>query len=173
MLADKEGETMNQNRTTVERSSERELVITRTFSAPADLVFSAWTKPEYVKRWWAPASRGVTIVECVAELRPGGTYRYVLEHGNSRFAFTGRYLEIAAPTRLVYTQSFEPVVGEPLPGEAVVTITFEERDGSTTLVSHEAYPSREVLDGVLESGMEDGMRETYEQFEALVASLLG
>ena len=82
------------------------------------------------ERWWAPESRGVTLVQCDADLRPGGAYRYVLARGKAeRFAFSGKYLEIARPTRLVYSQSFEP-----LPGEAVVTVSFEERDGSTTLV---------------------------------------
>ena len=102
-----------------------------------------------------------------ADLRPGGAYRYVLARGEAeRFAFSGKYVEIAPPTRLVYTQSFEPI-----PGEAVVTVSFEERDGSTTVVAHEIYPSKEALDGALESGMEDGLRETYDQLDELVASL--
>jgi uncharacterized protein YndB with AHSA1/START domain len=132
-------------------------------------VFDAFTKPEHVRRGWAPKSRGVTLVECDADVRPGGAYRYVLARGKAeRFAFLGKYVEIARPTRLVYTQSFEP-----MPGEAVVTVSFEERDGSTTLVSYELYPSKEALDAALSSGMEDGMRETFEQLEELVASLRG
>jgi uncharacterized protein YndB with AHSA1/START domain len=160
---------MNLKPTSMERTSEKEIVITRTFRAPAHIVFDAWTKPELVRRWWAPASRGVTLVQCDADLRPGGTYRYVLARGKAeRFAFFGKYLEIVRPTRLVYTQSFEPV-----PGEAVVTVSFEERDGSTMLVSHELYPSKDALDGALASGMEDGMRETFDQLDELVASLRG
>jgi uncharacterized protein YndB with AHSA1/START domain len=162
-------EPMKPNPTSMERTSDREIVITHTFRAPADLVFDAWTKPEHVKRWWAPESRDVTLVQCDADVRPGGKYRYVLARGSSeRFAFSGKYLEIARPTRVVYTQSFEP-----MPGEAVVTVSFEERDGSTTLVAHELYPSKEALDGALKSGMEDGMRETFDQLDELVASLSG
>jgi uncharacterized protein YndB with AHSA1/START domain len=152
----------------MERTSDREIVITRTFRAPAHIVFDAWTKPEYVKRWWAPLSRGVTMAQCDADVRPGGAYRYVLARGTDRFAFSGKYVEITRPTRIVYTQSFEP-----MPGEAVVTVSFDERDGSTALVAHELYPSKEALDGALGSGMESGMRETYDQLDELVASLRG
>lgn len=161
---------MNLNRTSMELTSDKELVITRTFRAPAHIVFDAWTKPEYVKRWWAPASRGVTLVECEADLRPSGEYRYVLGRGdNERFAFFGKYMEITRPTRLVYTQIFEP-----FPDAAViVTVSFEERDGSTKVVSHELYPSAETREMALASGMEDGMRETYEQLDQLVMSLHG
>jgi uncharacterized protein YndB with AHSA1/START domain len=156
------------NRTSTERTSDKELVIRRTFSGPAHIVFDAWTKPEHVRRWWAPKSRGVTMLQCDADLRPGGAYRYVLAHGEAeRFAFSGKYLEIARPTRVVYTQTFEPMPD----GEAVVTVSFEERDGSTTVVAHEVYSSKEVLDGALASGMEDGMRETYDLLDDLVASL--
>jgi uncharacterized protein YndB with AHSA1/START domain len=153
--------------TTLERVSGRELAITRTFRAPAEIVFDAWTRPEFVKQWWAPESRGVTLVECDADLRVGGKYRYVLEHASEGLlAFSGEYLEFERPSRLVYTQRFEPVPGDP----AVVTVTFEERDGSTTLVAREVYPSKEILEGVLESGMEEGMRETLDQLAALLAS---
>jgi uncharacterized protein YndB with AHSA1/START domain len=151
----------------MERTSDTEIVITRTFRAPPDIVFDAWTKPEHVRRWWAPASRGVTLVECDADVRPGGAYRYVLARGDTeRYAFSGKYREIARPTRLVYTQSFEP-----MPGAAVVTVSFEERDGSTVLVAHEVYPSKEALDAALASGMEEGMRDTMDQLDELVASL--
>src|SRR3982074_1848354 len=143
MPAKGEGEPRPPSRTSMERTSDREIVITRTFRAPADIVFDAWTRPEHVRRWWAPQSRGVTLVECDADVRPGGAYRYVLARGKAeRFAFFGKYLEVARPTRLVYTQSFESP-----DAEAVVTLSFEERDGSTTLVAHELYPSKEVLDG--------------------------
>lgn len=162
---------MTPNRTTLDRVSDEEIVIARTFRAPARIVFDAWTLPEHVRRWWAPASRGVVVARCDADLRPGGAYRYELARGDAeRFAFFGRYVEVERPTRLVYTQSFEPVLGRALPGEALVTVSFEERDGATALVARERYPSRQVLDGVLASGMEDGMRETYEQLDALVAS---
>ncbi|MFO0748950.1 MAG: SRPBCC family protein [Myxococcota bacterium] len=163
---------MSLNRTSLERTSDREIVIMRTFRAPPDIVFDAWTRPELVKRWWAPASRGVTMIECAADVRPGGTYRYVLAAGpDAAIAFAGEYREVARSTGLVYTQRFEPVLGQPVPGEALVTITFEAQPGATKVIAHEVYPSKEVLDGVLASGMEEGLRETYEQLEHLVATL--
>lgn len=161
---------MDPNRTSLRRTSEKELVLTRTFRAPARIVFDAYTKPEHVKRWWAPASRGVALTECSVDLRPGGTYRYVLARGMETVAaFSGTYLEIARPTRLVYTQRFEAFPD----AEAVVTVTFEEKAGSTTLVAHELYPSKEALDGALASEMEDGVRETFDQLDKLVATLRG
>src|SRR5215813_1613383 len=157
-VAKRKGEPMSQNRTTMEKTSDTELVITRTFHAPADIVFDAWTQPDLVRRWWAPVSRGVTLAQCDADVRAGGNYRYVLVRGaTERYAFSGRYLEIARPTRLVYTQSFEP-----MPGEVVVTVSFQEKDGSTTLTAREVYPSKEALDAALASGMEQGMRETMD-----------
>lgn len=169
MAAKRKGETMSLNQTSLKRTSDKEIVITRTFRAPAHIVFDAWTQPEYVRRWWAPESRGVILVQCDADVRPGGAYRYVLARGKTeQFAFSGKYVEITRPTRLVYTQSFEPI-----PGEAIITVSFEERDGSTTLVAREVYPSKEALDGALKSGMEDGMRETFDQLDELVASLSG
>lgn len=162
---------MTMKRATTDRVSEREIVIQRSFSASPTTLFDAWTQPDLVKRWWAPASRGVRMVECEADLRAGGAYRYVLEQGKDRrFAFAGHYVELSRPSRLVYTQRFEPVLGHPMPGEAEVTVSFEERDGTTLLVAREVYPSKEVLDGVLASGMEEGMQETWTQLDALLAS---
>jgi uncharacterized protein YndB with AHSA1/START domain len=158
------------HRTTLQRGSDTELLITRTFRAPAHVVFDAWTKAEHVRRWWAPASRGLTVVECDADVRPGGSYRYVLaREGGWRMAFLGTYLEVARPTRLAYTQRLEPGPAT----EVVVTIDFEERAGVTTLTARERYPSKEALDGGLRSGMEDGMNETLAQLDVLVASLGG
>src|SRR5262249_17840819 len=152
----------------MELEGERELVITRTFRAPAHVVFDAWTKPELVSRWWAPRSRGVVVIECTAEVKPGGAYRYVLGRGaTERFAFSGKYLEIDRPKRLVYTNWFEAIPG----GEVTVTVTFEEKAGATTLVAREVYPSKEAREGALASGMEPGMRETMDQLDELVASL--
>jgi uncharacterized protein YndB with AHSA1/START domain len=158
------------DRTSLERTSDKELRITRTFPAPARVVFDAYTRPEHVKRWWAPASRGVTLAECNADVRPGGTYRYVLASGKDVIAaFSGRYLEVEPPARLVYTQVFEMFPG----AEATITVTFEERDGVTTLVAKEVYPSKEALDGALASGVEEGAKESVEQLGKLVASLRG
>jgi uncharacterized protein YndB with AHSA1/START domain len=159
---------MNTNRTSMELVSDNELVITRTFRARPSIVFDAWTKPEYLRRWWHPR-RGVVLVECEADLRPGGAYRYAMARGEERYVFYGEYKEIVRPSRLVYTQIFEP-----FPDSAViVTVTFEDRAGATKLVAHELYPSKEVREAALASGMEDGMRETYEQLDELVASLDG
>lgn len=155
------------NKTSLDRTSDTEIVITRFLRASPRAVFRAYTEASLVARWWAPASRGVKVIECTAEVRPEGRYRYVVggeSHG--RFAFSGRYLEVVEPSRLVYTQSFEP-----MPEETTVTVTFEARDGGTWFVSHEVYPSKAILDQVLSTGMADGMRETFEQLDALVASL--
>ena len=174
MVANEKSESSSMNRTTLERTSDREIVVTRTFNGPARIVFEAWTKPELVKRWWAPKSLGVTVVSIEADVRVGGRYRYVLKPRNhDEFAFTGTYREVTPPTRIVCTTNFEPK-GAPPPNEAdaaIQTVTFEERDGKTHMVSRELYPSREVLDAVLASGMERGMRETMDQLDELVASL--
>jgi uncharacterized protein YndB with AHSA1/START domain len=169
MPATKGNETTTQDRTTLERTSDRELVITRTFNGPARIVFDAWTNADLVRRWWAPRSRGVTMASCEADVRPGGKYRYVLRHDEGgEFAFSGQYSEVTPHTRLVYTQVFEPMAAH---GEAIVTITFQERDAKTKLIAREVYPSKEVLDQTLASGMEGGMRETLDQLDALIASL--
>ncbi len=155
------------HRMSLERTSDTTLVITRTLRAPPAIVFEAWTNPDYVRRWWAPLSRGVTLTECDADLRPGGEYRYVLTRGKERFAFYGKYLEITPPSRLVYTQIFEPFPD----AEARITVSFEADGGYTRLVSREVYPSKVALDGALHSGMEDGARETFQQLDELVASM--
>ena len=157
------------NRTLMEVRGDRELVISRSFNAPAAIVFDAWTRPEHVTRWWAPKSRGVTLVECSAEVRNGGRYRYVLRKGNGpEIAFSGTYREVTPPTRVVYTNVYEAMAHL---GEAVVTVTFTERNGHTELVAHEVYPSPAARDAALASGMEHGMREAMDQLDALVASL--
>jgi len=154
-----------ENRTTVERSSERELIVTRTINGPARLVFEAFTKPELLKRWWAPKSMGVSLLSCEADVRVGGRYRFVFGHDASKtMAFYGRYIEVTPYSRLVWTNE------EGDDGGAVTTVTFEEKAGRTLLVMHDLYPSKEALDGVL-AGMEGAMRETLEQLDELVVSL--
>ncbi|MFZ5890439.1 MAG: SRPBCC family protein [Myxococcota bacterium] len=173
MIASKVRENAVKNQTTLDRTSDREIVITRTFNAPARIVFEAWTKPEFVRRWWAPKSRGVEIVSCDAELRVGGKYRYVLRHEqHGEFAFWGTYREITPNSRLVHTEIFEPA-GQQLSDEqgALVTVTFNEIEGRTKMVSRSLFPSKEILDGVLATGMEDGMRETMDQLDELVQAL--
>lgn len=151
----------------VVRVSDCEILITRAFAAEAARVYEAWTNPELVRRWWAPAGRGVTMLVCEAEVAVGGRYRYVIGgSGGDQYAFSGTYLELAPPGRLVYTQVFEAFPD----GEATVTVTFEEHGGVTTMTAHERYPSKEALDGALLAGMEEGMAETYAQLDALLAS---
>lgn len=159
-----------ENPTTMERTSDREIVITRTFDAPPRIVFDVWTRPEFVRRWYSPRSC-TEVVDIQADVRVGGTYRYVTRADGQEFAFIGRYREVTPPSRLVYTEMFEP------PGQtaneadgAIVTVTFEERDGKTHLVSHSLFPSKEVLDMVLSTGMEHGMRETMDQLDDLIRS---
>jgi uncharacterized protein YndB with AHSA1/START domain len=155
--------------TTVERRSDRVLVVTRTFDAPARIIYDAWTKPELLKRWWAPRSLGVKLFECESDARVGGAYRFVFGRDPSEpMAFSGKYTEVSPNQRVVCTQIFEPMRQA---GEAIVTATFEETDGQTTFVLNVVYPSKEALDGAIASGMERGMRETYEQLETLAAEL--
>jgi uncharacterized protein YndB with AHSA1/START domain len=165
MDAKRESEpTPMKNRTTVERKSERELVVTRTFNGPARIVFEAWTKPELLKRWWAPKSTGMSLLSCEADVRVGGRYRLVFGHGASEpMAFFGRYIEVTPHSRLVWTND-ESDQG------AVTTVTFEEKGGKTLLVMHDLYPSKEALDGAI-AGMEGGMRETFEQLDELLVTL--
>jgi uncharacterized protein YndB with AHSA1/START domain len=150
------------NRTTVERKSEREMVVTRTFDGPARLVFEAWTKPELLKLWWAPKSTGVSLLSCEADVRAGGRYRFVFGHDASKtMAFYGKYIEVTPHARLVWTNE------EGEGGHAITTVTFEEKGGKTLLVMHELHPSKEALDGAIGAG--DGMRETFEQLDELLA----
>jgi uncharacterized protein YndB with AHSA1/START domain len=156
--------TQMKNRTTVERTSEREFVVRRTFNAPARLVFEAWTKPELLKRWWAPKSLGMSLLSCEADVRAGGTYRFVFGHGASEtMAFFGRYLEVTPHSRLVWTNE------EGDGGEAVTTVTFDEKDGKTMLVLREVHPSKEAVDEAI--GFGEGLRETFEQLDELLVSL--
>jgi uncharacterized protein YndB with AHSA1/START domain len=153
------------SRTKAERKSERELVVTRTFDAPARIVFEAWTKPELLQRWWAPKSFGVVFLSCEADVRAGGRYRFVFKHGDSKpMEFFGRYLEVTPPSRLVWTND------EAGDGGSITTVTFEEHGGKTLLVMHDLYPSKEALDAAIASGSTSGMGETFAQLDELLAS---
>jgi uncharacterized protein YndB with AHSA1/START domain len=148
----------------VERKSERELVLTRTFNGPARIVFEAWTKPEMLKRWWVPKSAGVSLLSCEADVRVGGRYRFELGLDASKsMAFFGRYLEVIPNSRLVWTN-------EENEDGAVTTVTFEEKGGETLLVLHELYPSKEALEASI-AGMEGGMQETFVQLDELLDTL--
>ena len=152
------------NRTTVERKSERELVVTRTFNGPARIVFEAWTKPELFKQWWVPKSMGMFLRSCEMDVCVGGRYRLEFGHEASKpMAFFGRYIEVTPHSRLVWTND-ESDDG------AVTTVTFEEKGGKTLLVLHELYPSKEALDGAI-AGMEGGMPETFAQLDELLLTL--
>jgi uncharacterized protein YndB with AHSA1/START domain len=152
------------NPTTVERKSDRELVVTRTFNGPARIVFEAWTTPELMKRWWAPKSTGMVLLSCEQDVRVGGKYRLVFGRGTSEsMAFYGKYLEVIPPSRLVWTN-------EESDDGAVTTLTFEEKAGKTLLVMHELYPTKEALDAAI-AGMEGGMSETFAQLDELLVTL--
>jgi uncharacterized protein YndB with AHSA1/START domain len=153
------------NRTKVERKSERELVVTRTFNAPARIVFEAWTKPELFQRWWVPKSAGMSLLSCEMDVRLGGTYRLVFAHPSSGqpMAFFGRYIEVTPPSRFAWTN-------EESDEGAVTTVTFEEKGGKTLLVLHELYPSKEALDAA-GTGAADAMGEQFEQLDELLVTL--
>lgn len=153
------------NPTTAERTSERELVVRRTINGPARLVFEAWTKPELFQRWWVPKSYGLTLLSCEMDVRVGGQYRLVFRHGDSTMAFFGTYLEVTPPSRLVWTNE------EGDAGETITTVTFDEKDGKTSLVVHDLYPSKEALDAAIASGTTGGMPDQLDQLEELLASL--
>jgi uncharacterized protein YndB with AHSA1/START domain len=154
------------NRTTVERKSERELVVTRTVNGPARIVFEAFTKPELFKRWWVPKSFGLSLLSCELDVRVGGTYRLVFSHnGSEPMAFFGRYIEVTPHSRLVWTNDEGGEDG------AVTTATLEEKAGKTLLVMHDLYPSKEALDGAIASGSTSGFSETFEQLDDLLATL--
>jgi uncharacterized protein YndB with AHSA1/START domain len=156
------------NRTAVERKSERELVVTRTFNAPARIVFEAWTKPELFKRWWVPKSAPISMLSCELDVRTGGTYRLVFAvDASKQMAFFGRYLEVTPPSRLVWTNDEGDEEGP------VTTVTFEEKAGQTLLVIHDLYPSKQALDAALASGSVDGMPETLDQLDDLLATAGG
>ena len=153
-----------ENRTTVERTSEREVVVTRTVNAPARLVFEAWTRPELFKRWWVPRSMGMVLRSCEMDVRAGGRYRLAFgDDASSPVEFFGTYRDVTPYSRLVWTNDEG---GEDGP---VTTVTFEERDGRTLLVVHELYPSKEALDAT--GGAADAMPEQFEQLDALLVEL--
>jgi uncharacterized protein YndB with AHSA1/START domain len=153
------------NPTTVERKSDRELVVRRTFNAPAHLVFEAWTKPELLKRWWVPASFGITLLSLEADIRTGGRYRFEFGHPASEqpMAFFGKYIEVTPPSRLVWTNE-ESADG------SVTTATFEEKGGKTFVLVHDLYPSKEALDAAIASGSTGAWPEQFEELETLLAA---
>ena len=150
------------NPTTIERKSEREIVVSRTFNGPARIVFEAWTKPELFRQWWVPKSVGMSLLSCAMDVRVGGKYRLEFAHGDSRMAFFGTYKEVTPHSRLVWTNDESD-------GGAISTVTFAEKGGKTLLVYHELYPSKEALDA--NAGMENAMAETFAQLDELLVTL--
>ena len=152
-----------QGPTKVERS-EREIIVTRTFDAPARLVFDAWTKPELFKRWWAPRSLGMHLRSVELDVRTGGTYRLEFGEDSARsMAFFGKYVEVVPNSKIVWTNDEGGDEG------SVTTVTFEEQGGKTLLTFRELYPSREALEA--NAGAEGAMPEQFDQLDELLASM--
>lgn len=159
----KESSAAAMNRTVVERKSDRELVVTRTFNALAHIVFEAWSNPDLFKRWWVPKSVGLTLLSCEMDVRTGGTYRLVFSHPISAepMAFFGTYKEVTPNKRIVWTN-------EESDQGAVTTVTFEEHAGTTLITLHEIYPTEAALDDAI-AGSAEGLPEQFAQLDELLA----
>jgi uncharacterized protein YndB with AHSA1/START domain len=152
------------HRTTVERTSGREVVVTRTINGPARIVFEAFTKAELLRRWWVPKSMGMTLLSCEVDARVGGRYRLVFDAVPEPAAFFGTYVDVTPYSSLAWTND------EGGEGGPVTTVTFEEQGGTTLVVLRESYPSKEALDAV-GTGAADAMVETFEQLNELLVAL--
>ncbi len=161
------GHTPIRNRTAVERRSERELVVTRTFNGPARRVFEAWSQPALLMRWWAPKSCGLTFISCEMDARTGGTYRFGFGHPSSEqpMAFFGRYVEVTPHSRIVWTND------EGGEGGSVTTVTFEERGAETLITIRDVYPTKEALDEAIASGSTGGFDEQFAQLDEVIVDL--
>jgi uncharacterized protein YndB with AHSA1/START domain len=159
----KEGSSTATQRTAVERKSDRELVVTRTFDAPVHIVFEAWSKAELFQRWWVPKSAGLTLLSCDMDVRTGGKYRLVFRHpmSDQPMAFFGTYREVTPNERIVWTN-------EESDEGALTTVTFEERAGKTLVIFHEIYPTQAALDEAL-AGSAEGLPEQFAQLDELLA----
>jgi uncharacterized protein YndB with AHSA1/START domain len=151
-------------RTTVERTSDREVVVTRTINGPARLVFEAFTRAELFRRWWVPRSMGMTLLSCELDARVGGKYRLVFDFDPEPVAFFGTYVEVKPYSRLAWTNE------EGGEGGPVTTVTFEEKDGKTLVVLRESHPSKESLDAA-GTGAAEAMVETFDQLDELLLTL--
>ena len=151
------------NPTTVERKSERELVVTRTFDAPARIVFEAWTKPELFKKWWVPKSMAMSLVSYDADIRVGGGYRLVFSFQGTQMAFFGKYLEVTPHSRLVWSND------EGADGSAITTVTFEEKDGKTLLVMNELHPTKAGRESGIDAA--EALHEQFGQLDELLVTL--
>lgn len=143
--------------------SDREILLTRVFDAPRQMVFDAFTKPELLKRWFGPCGHSLAV--CEVDFRVGGGFRFVLEDPKGqKMGMRGTYKEIAQPERTVHMESFDDY-----PGESQVTAVFTEENGKTTLNATVLYPSKEVRDIVIQMGMEHGAAESYDKLAELLA----
>ncbi|MGB7212328.1 MAG: SRPBCC family protein [Gemmatimonadales bacterium] len=155
-----------QHSTNVERKSDRELVVTRTFNGPARLVFKAWTTAELFKQWWVPKSFPITLLSCEMDARTGGGYKLTFANGDAPpMEFFGKYLEVVPNSRVVWTNE------EGGEGGPVTTVTFEEQGGTTLVVLRDLYPSKQALDEAMVSGSTGGFSESFDQLETLLGSL--
>ena len=159
----KESSSAAMNRTVVERKSDHELVVTRTFNAPAHIVFEAWSKPDLFKRWWVPKSVGMSLLSCDMDIRTGGTYRLVFSHPDfdQPMAFFGTYSEVTPNERIVW-------MNEESDEGAVTTVTFKELAGKTLVTFHERYPTKAALEEAL-AGSAEGLPEQFAQLDELLA----
>jgi uncharacterized protein YndB with AHSA1/START domain len=157
----------NSDTFTVTTPSDREIHMTRLFDAPRRLVFEAMTKPEHVKQWWGRLGEGYSVPVCEIDFRPGGAWRFVNRHPNGEAVFYGVYREIAAPERVVFTEIYEPFPD----AESVVTSVLTEENGKTRMTVTVIYPSLEVRDMVMKTGMAKGAAASYDQLEELVREL--
>ena len=150
--------------TSVERKSDREVVVRRIFDAPARLVFEAWTQPELFRQWWVPKSIGLVLLSVEQDVRVGGGYRLVFDIGDSKtMAFFGRYIEVTPPSRLSWTN-------EESDDGAITTVTLEEKDGQTYLTFSELYPTKEAVDRNI--GSTEGLPEQFAQLDALLRTVV-
>jgi uncharacterized protein YndB with AHSA1/START domain len=152
---------------TLETPSDREIVMTRVFDAPRELVFEAHSSCEHMSRWWGP--RRYAFASCSMDFRPGGAWRIVLRGPDGEIpGFRGEYREIVRPERIVWTFEWAGMPGQVGPE----TMVFEEHDGRTTLTTTSVFTTKEERDGVIESGMVSGAAETYERLDSYLADLL-
>lgn len=160
-----ERETPTQDRVTVERPSDHELVVSRLIHGSARAVYDAWTRPELFKRWWVPKAAPMTLVACDLDVRVGGGYRLEFTFdGTTTMTFFGRYLEVEPAARLSWTN-------EESEAEVITTVTFREQAGGTLVVVHDRYPSAEALEAAVASGSTEGMPDQLDQLDELIASL--
>lgn len=155
------------SRTTAERTSDREFVVTRTVNGPVHIVFRAWSEPELFRRWWTPKSFGMTILSCEMDVRTGGSYRLVISHPamEAPMAFFGKYLDVVPNARIVWTNEEGDEEG------AVTTVTFASRGDHTLVTWHDLYPSKEALDEAMISGATSGFDEQFGQLEEVMGTL--